>query len=166
METSTELTKTDESTSPALLPCWRKLTDEEKAFAAAYAENGYSVVDASEDSGIPLHICRKMLNSPVVRKAVTEIQEAIGEIEFLNDKWVKEQLLRLYPKLIGEEAVPFIDNQGVQVMAKKFHPEVAMRVLEYVAPKAASGKGGGVAVQVNIDLGAMGVSKVDVNHGG
>lgn len=165
METSTGLTKIAESTSPAPLQCWRTLTDEEKAFSAAYVENGYSVVEAAEASGIHLHTCRKMLSNPVVRKAITEVQEAVGEIDFLNDRWVKEQLLRLYPKLIGEEAVPFIDNQGVQVMAKKFHPEVAVRVLEYVAPKAAAGKGGGVAVQVNIDMGAMGISKVDVNGG-
>jgi hypothetical protein len=156
--------KQGESTSLELPQNWLNLSVEEKAFAVAYVEASYSLAGAAAALSIPVSKCQKMLGSPLVRKAVHEVQSALGEIDFLNEKWVREQLLKLYPKLVGEEAVPLLDNQGMQVEARKFYPEAALKVLEYVAPKSLPNKGGaGPTVNVQINMGAMGIEvKTDV----
>ena len=117
------------------LTYWPTLSQDEQSFVAAYVENGYSLVDASSAIAVPKHVCHKYLQSPAVKKAITEVQEAVGDIDFLNEKWVKAQLLRLFPMVMGDEEVPLIDSTGMQVHARKFVPEVALKVLEYVAPK-------------------------------
>jgi hypothetical protein len=43
--------------------------------------------------------------------------------------------MRLYPMAIGDEPVPIVTNTGEEIMAHKFYPEVAMKVIEYIAPK-------------------------------
>jgi hypothetical protein len=153
------------NTSLELPQHWLSLSAEEKAFAVAYVEAGYSLQGASVASGLGLSKCQKMLGSPLVRKAIHEVQSALGEIDFLNEKWVREQLLKIYPKLVGEESIPMMDNMGCQIEGRKFHPEAALRVLEYVAPKSLPGKGGsGAAVSVTINMGAMGINTVDVKE--
>lgn len=128
-----------------MLTSWPTLDDKQQAFVVAYVENGYSIAAASEALELPVVECRRFLNVPGIRKAVTEVQEALGDIEFLNEKWVKAQLLRLFPMVMGEEEVPLVDNTGCQIQARVFKPEVAMKVLEYVAPKKAP------LVQVNLN---------------
>ena len=158
----TEQQKSEENTSLELPAHWLQLSVDEKAFAVAYVENTYSVTAAASAIGMTPSKCQKMLTNPKVRKAIHEVQSALGEIDFLNDKWVREQLLKLYPKLVGEESVPLVDSSGLPFEAKKFFPEAAIKVLEYVSPKSLPGKAGsGVAVQVNIDLGALGISNVN-----
>ena len=120
-----------------MLVYWPTLLVEEQAFVVAYVENAYSIAGASEALNIPKKVLQKMLQSPAVKKAVTEVQETMGDLEFLNEKWVKSQLLRIFPMVMGDEEVPMIDSTGMQIMARKFVPEVAMKVLEYVAPKKA-----------------------------
>ena len=123
---------------------WQSLSVDEKAFVAAYLENGYSVAAAAETLGTTSHAANKYLNRSPVRRAITEVQESLDSIDFLNEKWVKTQLLKLFPKVMGEETVALIDNTGVEVQAKKFYPDIAMRVIEYVAPKKAA------SVQIDI----------------
>jgi hypothetical protein len=163
------LTATPENenlTKTGQLQHWQELPVDCKSFVAAYVESGYSVNDAAQVTGITVAICRKMLQNVTVRNAIAELQEAVGEITFLNELWVKEQLLKIYPKLLGEEAIPMIDNFGGQIEVRKFHPDQALKVLEYIAPKAQPAKtNGGTNVQVNIDLGAFGINKVEVSGG-
>lgn len=128
-----------------MLTSWPTLDAKQQAFVVAYVDNSYSVAAVAESLELSVGECRKMLAAPAVRKAVTEVQEAVGDIDFLNEKWVKAQLLRLFPMVMGEEDVPLVDNTGCQIRAKVFKPEVAMKVLEYVAPKKAP------AVQININ---------------
>lgn len=150
---------------PAPLKCWLALSVSEQAFVAAYVENGYSLAATSEALAVPTSLLQKILNKPDVRRAITEVQAELDSIDFLNEKWVKTQLLRLFPKVMGEEAIPFVNNFGEEVTARKFYPDIAMRVLEYVAPKTVAGKAAGnlTAVQVNIDMGAMGIQRVQVS---
>ena len=119
----------------ATLTCWSGLSAPEKAFVAAYLENSYSVRDAAADLQISAPAARKHLQNPDVLRAVSEVQSQLSDIDFLNEKYVRAQLLKLYPKFIGEEDVPFITNTGEQGEGRKFFPEAALKVLEYIAPK-------------------------------
>lgn len=128
----------------AMLTHWHSLSDEEKAFVAAYIDGGYSVAAAADSIGTTPFVANKHLNKVSVRRAITEVQEQLDNIDFLNEKWVKTQLLKLFPKVMGEEPVAIVDNTGCEVQARKFYPDIAMRVIEYVAPKKSA--------SVNIDI--------------
>lgn len=122
------------------------LRENERAFAMAYVEAGYSLAKTVEDLKITRNQGNKLLARPDIRRAVMEVQNDIDSIDFLNEKWVKAQIMRLFPMVMGEEDVPVIDAQGNQAGARQFFPAIAMKILEYVAPK----KGPGVAVNVNV----------------
>jgi hypothetical protein len=144
---------------------WPKLTVDEKAFVAAYTENAYSLAETASALSLPTKQLSSLLNRKDIRCAISEVQTELDSIDFLNDKWVKSQLLRLFPKVMGDEAVPMVNNLGEEYEAKKFMPDIAMRIVEYVAPKTTAGKANGnsTAVQVNIDLGALGIQRVVVD---
>lgn len=129
------------------LACWQTLSTAEQAFVAAYVDNGYSLQETAEALGQSTLVLRKMLAVQNVRKAIAEVQETMDGIDFLNEKWVKAQLLRLFPMVMGEEPIPATDSAGEEVYVRKFFPEVAMKVIEYVAPKASKTP----AVSININ---------------
>jgi len=117
------------------LTAWLSLSISEKAFVTAYIETSYSLAEAAGELCIPRSAANKLLQNPIVRQAVAEVQSQLSDIDFLNEKYVRAQLLKLYPKFIGEEDVPFITNTGEQGEGRKFFPEAALKVLEYIAPK-------------------------------
>lgn len=114
---------------------WSSLSPGKQAFVAAYIENSYSVIDAAGELCIPKAQANEYLRDSAVKRAITEVQSQLSDIDFLNEKYVRAQLLKLYPKFIGEEDVPFITNTGEQGEGRKFFPEAALKVLEYIAPK-------------------------------
>lgn len=124
-------------TPPADSPLkyWPTLAPDEQAFVASYVGNGYNMSATATELELPLGLLRKMLSTLPIKKAITEVQEAMGDIDFLNEKWVKTQLLRIFPMVMGDEEVPMVDSTGSQIMARKFVPDVAVKILEYVAPK-------------------------------
>ena len=126
---------------------WPALQTDEKAFVAAYIENAYSLPDACRALKMSPGVGAKMLRNVTIRKAVSEMQSALDGIDFLNEAWVKAQLLRLYPMVIGDEPVPYITNTGEEVEGRKFDAATAMRIIEYVAPKATKAP----AVNININ---------------
>lgn len=131
-------TGTKESQSGELQPTrtyWLGLSVAEKAFVAAYIENSYSVADAAHALKRRTDDCRALLSRTEVRKAIAEVQEELDNIDFLNEKWVRAQLLKLYPKVIGEDPVPFVTNTGEEMEVRKFMPDIAMKIIEYVVPK-------------------------------
>lgn len=77
-----------------------------------------------------------MLRKVTIRRAIGEVQHELDGIDFLNEKWVKAQLLRLYPMVLGDEPVPYITASGEEAEGRKFDAGAAMRIIEYVAPKA------------------------------
>lgn len=137
-------TPTENLPQPLLVPeveqqtliYWPGLSVDEKAFVAAYIENGYSLLLACEALKCSKQRGAALLRKVPIRKAIAEVQEELDGIDFLNEKWVKAQLLRLYPMAIGDEPVPVVTNTGEEMEVRKFYPDIAMRVLEYVAPKA------------------------------
>lgn len=128
------------------LTYWPQLSSDEQAFCVAYVENSYSLTLAADALHWNSAKCRALLQSRVVRGAVKEVQDAIGEIDFLNEKWVKAHLLRLMPMVMGDEPVPMVTGQGEEITACVFKPEIAMRIVEYVDPKKAA-----IPVNVKID---------------
>jgi hypothetical protein len=114
---------------------WPALQPDEQAFVAAYIENSYSLPDACATLKLGRNKGAALLKNVTVRRAISEVQEAMDGIDFLNERWVKAQLLRIFPMAMGDEPVPMVTAQGEEVEARKFYPDIAMRIVEYVAPK-------------------------------
>ena len=131
---------------------WPKLSVDERAFVVAYVDNAYSVVEAASALKFATDRCRKMLARQDIKKAIHEVQQELDDIEFLNEKWVRAQLLKLYPMIIGEEEIPFINGNGEQCSGRKFHPDSALKVIEYLVPKKQEVKEEEEKVSVNIYL--------------
>lgn len=128
----------DPTAGKRILTYWPVLSDDEKAFAIAYIDNAYSLAGAARTLGITRTSCDQMFRNQAVKRAISEVQDALDGIDFLNEKWVKAQLLRIFPMAMGDEPVPMVTNTGEEVVACKFYPDIAMRVIEYVAPKKTS----------------------------
>lgn len=133
--TSTQLQAVATEGGKPTLTYWPTLAADEQAFVASYVGNSYNMTATADELEMPIALLRRMLSTPAVKKAVTEVQESMGEIDFLNEKWVKTQLLRIFPMVMGDEEVPMVDSTGCQIMARKFVPDVAVKILEYVSPK-------------------------------
>jgi len=115
---------------------WPALSVNEKAFVAAYVENAYSLPQACEALKMDRGVANRMLRNVTIRKAIGEVQHELDGIDFLNHAWVKAQLLRLFPMAVGDEPVPYITNTGEQAEGCKYDGNLAMKIIEYVAPKA------------------------------
>lgn len=125
----------DPTAGKRILTYWPQLSNDRKAFVVAYIDNAYSVAGAARTLGVSRLSCDQMFRDQTVKRAISEIQDSLDGIDFLNEKWVKAQLLRIFPMVMGEEAVPLVTNTGEEISAHKFYPDIAMRVIEYVAPK-------------------------------
>ena len=122
-------------TTRAELIYWPKLQPAEQAFVAAYVENAYSLPEACRALKISQGAGAGMLRKVTIRRAIGEVQHELDGIDFLNHAWVKAQLLKLYPMVIGDEPVPYITASGEEAIGRKFDAGAAMRIIEYVAPK-------------------------------
>ena len=123
-------------TTRAELIYWPKLQPAEQAFVAAYVENAYSLPEACRALKISQGAGAGMLRKVTIRRAIGEVQHELDGIDWLNEKWVKAQLLRLFPMVMGDEPVPYITASGEEAEGRKFDAGAAMRIIEYVAPKA------------------------------
>lgn len=111
---------------------WQSLSSDEQAFVAAYISCGYSTRNTATELEIEHKLCVDMLNKKHVRAAVAEVQADLDNIEFLNERWVRSQIMRLLPKVLGEEAVPQVDKDGCEIMVRKFFPDVSLNVIKLV----------------------------------
>lgn len=125
---------------------WPALRPDEQAFVAAYVENSYSLSLACEELRLNKGVGSQLLKKVEIRRAVSEVQVILDGIDFLNEKWVKAQLLRIFPMAMGDEPVAMVTQSGEEMEARKFYPDIAMRIVEYVAPKTQK-----AAVNININ---------------
>lgn len=128
----------------------------ERAVAIEFATTGHTLKQVAEDMNQPLSEVRRAFGSPIVRSLIADLQNEIAQHKLVNAAWVEQQVLKLWPQLIGEEAVFLVNKSGVEVNARKFHgPEVAS-IIKHFSGNGDQKKAGGV--QVTINFGDMGVS--------
>ena len=147
-----------ETPAPCFSSIFESLEDVEKQFVVAYQQSGYSLSRAQELTGMPWKQSRALLNDPKVKKAILEVQEDLDSISILNEKWVNAQLMRLMPMVMGDEDIPIVLANGDQVYRKKAMPDVALKIVEYVRPKAHKPS---VMVNVGRDFSAMPEKELD-----
>lgn len=128
----------------------------ERAVAIEFATTGHTLRQVASDMNQPLSEVRRAFGSPIVRAFIADLQNEIAQHKIINAAWVEQQVLALWPKFVGEEAVNMVNKAGDQIEAKKFHgPEVAS-IIKHFSGNGDQKKAGGV--QVVINFGDMGVS--------
>lgn len=133
------------------------LTPLERAVAIEFATTGHTLRQVARDLGQPLGDVRAAFGSPIVRALIHDLQEEVAKHKIINAAWVEQQVLAIWPQLIGEEEVNLVNKAGEQFSAKKFHAsEVASLIRHFSGNKDQKNAGG---VQVMINFGDMGVDQ-------
>lgn len=130
----------------------------ERAVAIEFATTGHTVRQVAKDLGQPLGEVRRAFGSPIVRALIHDLHEEIAKHKIINAAWVEQQVMAVWPQLIGEEEVNLVDAKtGEQYSGKKFHAsEVASLIRHFSGNKDQTNAGG---VQVMINFGDMGVDE-------
>jgi hypothetical protein len=146
VETETQLQLDSPPVASNDLSAFLALSESEKALVTTFVDCGYSVAETAGELGVDAVIVRQALNRPAVKQAVLEVQEQIGDIDYVNEKWFRAQVTKMIPKLLGEEEVPIVTAQGERVTAYKFFPDIALKAMEMLVPRKTTP---GVVVNIN-----------------
>ena len=137
------------------------LTPLERQFALEFVVTGNTLKAMSEQFEMPLRDITRMYNDPVVRAFIADLQAEVLQHKLINEQWVENQIVSLWPKFIGEEAVNLVNKCGESFAAKKFHSTEVTSLLKHFGGNSDQKKAGGVMVQIN--FGAMGVNPPEVD---
>ena len=136
---------------------YQSLTPLERAVGIEFATTGNTLKAIADTLRQPLHDVRKAFNDPLTRAFIKDLQDEVFAHKAINAAWVEQQVLTIWPQLIGEEPIFTINKSGDEVFARKFHgPEVAS-ILKHFSGNSDQKKVGGVNVVIN--FGDMGVDQ-------
>lgn len=128
------------------------LTPFQRQFAMEFVLSGTSLKKIARIMDLPLFTIRSMYNDPVVRAYIADFQKEIAAHRLINDQWVETQIMKNWPKLMGEEPVDIVTSKGTHTRQKKYHgPEIAS-ILKHFSGQEQAEKGGNKPVQVNINF--------------
>ncbi len=104
------------------------LEEQKKAFAIKYVTNGYLHRQAAADSGFPLSRGIRLKREPLVAAYISDLMN-----KYLAESLVTKQTLDIYLDelediAMGRVDVPMITGNGDEIEARKFHPDLAMKV--------------------------------------
>ena len=137
------------------------LTPLERQFALEFTVSGLTLKALSQQFECPLATINRMYNDPVVRAFISDLQAEVFQHKLINEQWVENQVVKIWPQLLGEEPVALVNKCGEAFEAKKFHPTEVTSLLKHFGGNNDQKKAGGVYVQIN--FGAMGVEAPTVN---
>lgn len=128
--------------------------------AIEFVVSGQSIAALALSMGLTKNDVRKIINDPLTRAFIADLQAEVAQHKIINAAWVETQVLAVWPKLTGEEEVDIVGKDGSQIKAKKFHSAEVTSILKHFSGNAdQKGLGG---TQVIINFGDMGVSREKV----
>lgn len=134
---------------------WPDILVEDKGIAVTFVQCSYSVKETADELNITQHKVRMAIKKPLVASYISALQADDHTINMVNKQFVASSMMRLIPKLMGEEDVPIVLKDGEEVWRKKFHAADLRAVLEYLGSHTdfksdtKGGDTGGVNVQIN-----------------
>ncbi len=137
---------------------WEDLTDQRKAFAYEYIANGYNHRNAAHKVGIAKNSAVRLLREPLVSAFISHLQEEHFTSAIITKQFVEHQYLELIPYLKGEQAIPMVTGQGVELDACKFHASeltAVLRDLSKVTGYVKEEENNKGQVQIFMDFGAV-----------
>ena len=136
----------------------RDLDVERRAFCIEYVTNGYNHREAATKVGFSPNMGVKLKREPLCAAFINHLQT-----EYLAESIVTKQSLdayldRLEDIAMGDEEIDIVTGMGEAISAKKFHPDLAIKVYQEKAKLHGvvedKGKGGGT-VEVVINMKGM-----------
>lgn len=126
------------------------LTPFQRQFAMEFVLSGTTLRKIAKLMDVPIGIVQKMYNTPVVRAYISDLQKEVAAHRLVNDQWVENQIMKIMPKLLGEEAVDIVTARGEHLRKRRFHaPEITSLLKHFSGSQEQKGTGGGVNVQIN-----------------
>lgn len=141
---------------------WPDLEPRQKAFLANYALSYNATEAANETPGMSASAGQKLLRNPLALAFLNKIQDVMASRSVITRDFVNMQWLRLLPKVMGDEEVAMVDKEGMEFFAKKFDSQAAAKVVTELSKSTnfyADGSGQSAAVNISIDLGALGIQQ-------
>jgi hypothetical protein len=128
----------------------------ERQFGMDFVVIGGSLKAIADHMEMPISVIKRMFNDPIVRAFIADLQAEVLQHRLINEQWVENQVMEVWPKLMGEETVPLIDKNGGNYLARKFHSAEVVSILKAFGGNKDQKAAGGVHISINFD--AMGVS--------
>ena len=144
---------------------WPVLSDQDKAFAYEYIENGYDHRSAASEVGYSADTGIKLKRKPYIAAFIQHLQERMYKSNTVVKEFIDAKLDDLYDMAIGDVEVPLVLGDGTEKTAKKFHGGLALQILQErskthgIVKEEIGNKG---QVIINIDLG-MALGQKDSN---
>lgn len=143
-----------QTTEQARRDGYRCLSPIDRAVAIEFATTGFTLARIARELGRDEADVKRSFSNPIVRAFIADLQEEIAMHKVINASWVEQQVLSIWPQLIGEEEVPVVTAKGETFQAKKFHSSEVASLLRHFSGNADQKKTGGVQVVINMaDLG-------------
>jgi hypothetical protein len=132
------------------------LTPIQRQFALEFVLSGTTLRKIARLMDVPQPFVQKMYNNPVVRAYIADLQKEVAAHKLINDQWVENQIMKIMPKLLGEEMVDIVTSKGSHIRKKKFHaPELTSLLKHFGGAQEQKGAGGGNGVNIQINLADM-----------
>lgn len=130
---------------------------ENRQIAIEFVISGLSTRGIARKMGATYESVRKVINDPLTRAFIADMQAEVAQHKIINTAWVENQILEIWPQLIGEEPVAMVTKDGMQYEAKKFHGPEVTSILKHFSGNDDQKKLGGTHVIIN--FGDMGVTR-------
>lgn len=132
----------------------------QRQVAIEFVSSGHTLRQIASDLRQPIAEVRKAFNHPFTRAFISDLQAEMAQHKIINAAWVEQQVLAVWPQLIGEEDVEKINMKGEQIRGRHFHGPEVTSILKHFSGNADQKTAGGVKVVIN--FGDMGVAKPQV----
>lgn len=127
----------------------------DRAVAIEFATTGHTLRQVAADIGQPLGEVKRSFGNPLVRAFIHDLQMEVAQHKIVNAAWVEQQVMSVWPQLVGEEDVAMVTAKGEAYHARKFHSAEVASILKHFSGNADQKKAGGVQVMIN--FGDMGI---------
>jgi len=129
------------------------LTPIQRQFALEFVLSGTSLKKIARLMDVPPAFVQRLYNNPIVRAYISDLQKEVAAHKLINDQWVENQIMKIMPKLLGEELVDIVTSKGSHIRKKKFHaPELTSLLKHFGGVQENKGGGGGNGVNIQINL--------------
>ena len=108
------------------------LSQQKRLFALRFIE-ACSYVEAAEAADITPETGRRWLRDPLVSCFINYLNQQKEHYSLIDAGFIETQYLRLFAKLTGEEAVPFVNREGIESQVKRFDGAGAVAALRDMA---------------------------------
>jgi hypothetical protein len=142
---------------------WIDLSNEERAFATEYLENGYNHREAAEAVGRAASGAFRLLNKPLVREYIHFTESSRRARRIVSERFLDAQLSQLYDQSIGLEEIDLVTGSGLKLRAKKHQGQLALAIIQERAKLSGVAKPEQADTQVNVIINEAALIGVQVN---